>query len=33
MDTNRIEQEITIAAPVEQVWATITEPRHVGVVR
>ncbi len=31
MDTNRIQQEITIAAPVEQVWATITEPRHVGV--
>jgi uncharacterized protein YndB with AHSA1/START domain len=31
MDTNRIEQEITIAAPIEQVWATITEPRHVGV--
>ena len=27
---DRIEREITIAAPIERVWAVITEPEHVG---
>lgn len=27
---NRIEREISIAAPVERVWAVLTEPEHVG---
>lgn len=26
-----IQRDITIDAPVERVWAAITEPRHVGV--
>jgi uncharacterized protein YndB with AHSA1/START domain len=28
--TDRIEREITIAAPVERVWELITQPEHVG---
>jgi uncharacterized protein YndB with AHSA1/START domain len=31
MTTDRIEREITIAAPVERVWAVLTQPEHVGV--
>ncbi|MGW7573959.1 SRPBCC family protein [Streptomyces sp. NPDC054765] len=27
---DRIEREISIAAPVERVWAVLTEPEHVG---
>jgi uncharacterized protein YndB with AHSA1/START domain len=27
---DRIEREIVIAAPVEQVWAVLTEPAHIG---
>jgi len=30
VNPDRIEREITIAAPVEQVWAVLTEPEHVG---
>jgi uncharacterized protein YndB with AHSA1/START domain len=30
MVEDRIEREISIAAPVERVWAVITEPEHVG---
>lgn len=30
MSTDQIEREITINAPVERVWALITEPEHVG---
>ncbi|MFD3442078.1 SRPBCC family protein [Streptomyces sp. NPDC058685] len=30
MTENRIEREISIAAPVERVWAVLTEPEHVG---
>ncbi|XVQ15254.1 SRPBCC family protein [Spirillospora sp. CA-255316] len=30
MAQDRIEREIAIAAPVERVWAVITEPGHVG---
>ncbi|HVB00541.1 MAG TPA: SRPBCC family protein [Acidimicrobiales bacterium] len=30
MSTDRIEREIKIAAPVERVWAVLTEPQHVG---
>jgi uncharacterized protein YndB with AHSA1/START domain len=30
MSPDRIEREITIAAPVEAVWAVLTEPEHVG---
>ncbi|TJZ55716.1 polyketide cyclase [Streptomyces piniterrae] len=29
-DRNRVEREISIAAPVERVWAVLTEPEHVG---
>src|SRR3954451_11281361 len=29
-DTNRIEREILIAAPVERVWEVITRPEHLG---
>lgn len=30
MTADRIEQEITISAPIEKVWAVLTEPEHVG---
>jgi uncharacterized protein YndB with AHSA1/START domain len=30
MIQDTIEREVTIAAPVERVWALITEPEHVG---
>jgi uncharacterized protein YndB with AHSA1/START domain len=30
MSTDRIEREITISAPIERVWAVLTEPAHVG---
>ena len=30
MDEDRIEREIVIAAPVERVWAVLTEPAHVS---
>lgn len=30
MSTDQIEREVTIEAPVERVWALITEPEHVG---
>ncbi|MGW6458260.1 SRPBCC family protein [Streptomyces sp. NPDC055078] len=30
MSKDRIEREITISAPVERVWAVLTEPKHVG---
>lgn len=30
MDADRIEREILVAAPVERVWAVLTEPEHVG---
>lgn len=30
MSADRIEREIAIAAPVERVWAVLTEPAHVG---
>ncbi|MER5768370.1 SRPBCC family protein [Streptomyces sp. NPDC001985] len=30
MTADRIEKEITIAAPVQRVWAVLTEPEHVG---
>ena len=30
MSTDRIEREITISAPIERVWAVLTEPQHVG---
>lgn len=29
-DRDRIEREISIAAPIERVWAVLTEPEHVG---
>ncbi len=31
MSTDRIEREVTIGAPIERVWALITEPEHLGV--
>ena len=30
MNSDRIEREIAIAAPVERVWSVLTEPEHVG---
>jgi uncharacterized protein YndB with AHSA1/START domain len=30
MATDTIERELTIQAPVERVWALITEPEHIG---
>ncbi|HEX3814776.1 MAG TPA: SRPBCC family protein [Mycobacteriales bacterium] len=30
MSADRIEREIVIAAPVERVWAVLTEPEHIG---
>lgn len=30
MIPERIEREIVIAAPVERVWAVVTQPEHVG---
>ena len=30
MVPEQIEREVTIAAPVERVWAVITQPEHVG---
>lgn len=30
MTADRIDREISIAAPVDRVWAVITEPEHVG---
>ena len=30
MSRDRIERETTIAAPVERVWALVTEPEHLG---
>lgn len=30
MSPDRIEREIVIAAPVEQVWAVLTEPAHLS---
>ena len=29
MTTNRIEQETFVAAPIERVWAVLTEPAHI----
>ena len=31
MVSDRIEQDVYIAASVERVWEVITEPRHVGM--
>jgi uncharacterized protein YndB with AHSA1/START domain len=31
MSADRIEREISISAPIERVWAVLTEPDHVGV--
>ncbi|MFI9005797.1 TIGR03618 family F420-dependent PPOX class oxidoreductase [Actinosynnema sp. NPDC053489] len=30
MGSDRIEREVVISAPVQQVWAALTEPEHVG---
>jgi uncharacterized protein YndB with AHSA1/START domain len=30
LSTDRIEREVTISAPIERVWAVLTEPAHVG---
>lgn len=30
MTSDRIDREINIAAPVDRVWAVLTEPEHVG---
>ena len=30
MTNDSIEREITIAAPIDQVWAVLTEPDHIG---
>ena len=31
MFSDRIEQDVYIAAPVSRVWEVVTEPRHVGM--
>ena len=31
MVSDRIEQDVFIAAPVSRVWEVVTEPRHVGM--
>jgi uncharacterized protein YndB with AHSA1/START domain len=31
MSADRIEREIKIQAPIERVWAVLTEPAHVGM--
>jgi uncharacterized protein YndB with AHSA1/START domain len=31
MTEDRIEREIVISAPMDRVWAVVTEPQHVGV--
>ena len=31
MVSDRIEQDVYIAAPVSRVWEVVTEPRHVGM--
>jgi uncharacterized protein YndB with AHSA1/START domain len=30
MSQDRIEREVAISAPIERVWAVLTEPEHVG---
>ena len=31
MDSDRIERDVYIAAPVSRVWEVMTEPKHVGM--
>jgi uncharacterized protein YndB with AHSA1/START domain len=31
MTSDRIERDIIIVAPIERVWAVLTEPAHIGV--
>lgn len=31
MKRDRIEREITVAAPIERVWAVLTQPEHIAV--
>src|ERR1700722_3498168 len=30
MTTDRIEREVKVSAPIEAVWAVLTDPAHVG---